>query len=158
MSQDVTAKMLKPDFDSEVSGLVHGYLFHEQRPPQPIASGEVCARYQALADDKAFIWLHLNLNHATAEKWLTSHFPVADFFFEEIRSGSHTTRIERQGENLFAVLNDVLFRPQDTSAETATLWLYCSPRLVVTARFKPLRFIEWMLPAVLADAQGEHVY
>ncbi|MFR5258787.1 MAG: hypothetical protein ACLTFW_28225, partial [Klebsiella pneumoniae] len=24
MSQDVTAKMLKPDFDSEVSGLVHG--------------------------------------------------------------------------------------------------------------------------------------
>ncbi len=68
------------------------------------------------------------------------------FFFEEIRSGSHTTRIERQGENLFAVLNDVLFRPQDTSAETATLWLYCSPRLVVTARFKPLRFIEWMLP------------
>lgn len=43
MSQDVTAKMLKPDFDSEVSGLVHGYLFHEQRPPQPIASGEVCA-------------------------------------------------------------------------------------------------------------------
>lgn len=79
MSQDVTAKMLKPDFDSEVSGLVHGYLFHEQRPPQPIASGEVCARYQALADDKAFIWLHLNLNHATAEKWLTSHFPVADF-------------------------------------------------------------------------------
>ena len=121
MSQDVTAKMLKPDFDSEVSGLVHGYLFHEQRPPQPIASGEVRARYQALADDKAFIWLHLNLNHATAEKWLTSHFPVADFFFEEIRSGSHTTRIERQGENLFAVLNDVLFRPQDTSAETATL-------------------------------------
>lgn len=71
---------------------------------------------------------------------------MADFFFEEIRSGSHTTRIERQGENLFAVLNDVLFRPQDTSAETATLWLYCSPVLVVTARFKPLRFIEWMLP------------
>ena len=146
MSQDVTAKMLKPDFDMEVSGLVYGYLFHEDHPPQPIASGEVCASYQALADDKAFIWLHLNLNHATAEKWLISHFPVADFFFEEIRSGSHTTRIERQGENLFAVLNDVLFRPQDTSAETATLWLYCSPKLVVTARFKPLRFIEWMLP------------
>ncbi len=94
MNQDVTAKMLKPDFDSEVSGLVHGYLFHEQRPPQPIASGEVCARYQALADDKAFIWLHLNLNHATAEKWLTSHFPVADFFFEEIRSGSHTVVVK----------------------------------------------------------------
>ncbi len=44
MSQDVTAKMLKPDFDSEVSGLVHGYLFHEQRPPQPIASAPAIRR------------------------------------------------------------------------------------------------------------------
>ena len=33
MSQDVTAKMLKPDFDMEVSGLVYGYLFHEDHPP-----------------------------------------------------------------------------------------------------------------------------
>ncbi len=82
---------------------------------------------------------------------------MADFFFEEIRSGSHTTRIERQGENLFAVLNDVLFRPRDTSAETATLWLYCSPRLVVTARFK-LVAVYRMDAAALADAQGEHVY
>ncbi|MGN2398249.1 hypothetical protein ACTFJT_23335, partial [Klebsiella quasipneumoniae] len=32
MSQDVTAKMLKPDFDMEVSGLVYGYLFHEDHP------------------------------------------------------------------------------------------------------------------------------
>ncbi len=136
---------------------VHGYLFHEQRPPQPIASGEVCARYQALADDKAFIWLHLNLNHATAEKWLTSHFPVADFFFEEIRSGSHTTRIERQGENLFAVLNDVLFRPQDTSAETATLWLYCSPEAGGDGALQTVAVYR-MDAAALADAQGEHVY
>lgn len=32
MSQDVTAKMLKPDFDMEVSGPVYGYLFHEDHP------------------------------------------------------------------------------------------------------------------------------
>lgn len=46
-----------------------------------------------------------------------NHFPVADFFFEEIRDGSHTTRIERQGDNLFAVLNDVIFHPKETTAE-----------------------------------------
>jgi hypothetical protein len=27
MSQDVAGKMLKPDFDMEVSGLVYGFLF-----------------------------------------------------------------------------------------------------------------------------------
>ena len=146
MSQDVAGKMLKPDFDLEVSGLLYGFLFREGQVPQQINSHEVCARYQQLDGENDFVWLHLNLNHATAEKWLTSHFPVDDFFFEEIRNGSHTTRIERQDENLFAVLNDVIFHPQEATAETSTLWLYCSQTLVVTARYKPLRFIEWMLP------------
>ncbi len=82
---------------------------------------------------------------------------MADFFFEEIRSGSHTTRIERQGENLFAVLNDVLFRPQDTSAETATLWLYCSPRAGGDGALQTVAVYR-MDAAALADAQGEHVY
>lgn len=146
MSQDVAGKMLKPDFDLEVSGLVHGFLFREGQVPQQINSHEVSARYQQLDGENDFVWLHLNLNHATAEKWLTSHFPVDDFFFEEIRDGSHTTRIERQDEILFAVLNDVIFHPKEATAETSTLWLYCSQTLVVTARYKPLRFIEWMLP------------
>ncbi len=146
MSQDVAGKMLKPDFDMEVSGLLYGFLFREGHQPQQITSQHVCSRFHELDGENDFVWLHLNLNHATAEKWLLNHFPVADFFFEEIRDGSHTTRIERQGDNLFAVLNDVIFHPQETTAETSTLWLYCSQKLVVTARYKPLRFIEWMLP------------
>ncbi|HHT5689809.1 TPA: CorA family divalent cation transporter [Raoultella ornithinolytica] len=146
MSQDVAGKMLKPDFDMEVSGLVYGFLFREGHQPLQITSQQVCARFHELDGENDFVWLHLNLNHATAEKWLMNHFPVADFFFEEIRDGSHTTRIERQGDNLFAVLNDVIFHPKETTAETSTLWLYCSQKLVVTARYKPLRFIEWMLP------------
>ncbi|HHS9507906.1 TPA: CorA family divalent cation transporter [Raoultella planticola] len=146
MSQDVAGKMLKPDFDMEVSGLVYGFLFREGHQPLQITSQQVCSRFHELDGENDFVWLHLNLNHATAEKWLMNHFPVADFFFEEIRDGSHTTRIERQGDNLFAVLNDVIFHPKETTAETSTLWLYCSQKLVVTARYKPLRFIEWMLP------------
>jgi zinc transporter len=146
MNQEVTSRMLKPDFDMEVSGLLYGYLFREGQLPLRINSNEVCVQYQELCGENDFVWLHLNLNHATAEKWLHNHFSVADFFFEEIRSGSPTTRIERQGDDLFAVLNDVLFHPKEAGAETSTLWLYCSQKLVVTARYKPLRFIEWMLP------------
>ena len=64
---------------------MYGFICFMKITPQPIASGGVCASYQALADDKAFIWLHLNLNHATAEKWLIQSLSVADFFLE-IRS------------------------------------------------------------------------
>lgn len=146
MIHEVTEEMLKPAFDMEVSGLVYGYVFQEGNPPLRISSNQVNEYYNGLSKNNDFIWLHINLNHATAERWLNNHFPVADFFFEEIRTGSHTTRIERQGDDLFAVLNDVLFNPKDTYAETATLWLYCCQGLVITARYKPLRFIEWMLP------------
>lgn len=79
MSQDVAGKMLKPDFDMEVSGLVYGFLFREGHQPLQITSQQVCSRFHELDGENDFVWLHLNLNHATAEKWLMNHFPVADF-------------------------------------------------------------------------------
>lgn len=72
------------------------------------------------------------------------------FFFHEIRHGSHTTRIERQGDDLFAVLNDVIFHPENSNPETATLWLYCCRGLVVTVRHKPVRLIERLLGRLTA--------
>ena len=41
MSQDVAGKMLKPDFDMEVSGLVYGFLFREGHQPLQITSQQV---------------------------------------------------------------------------------------------------------------------
>ena len=45
MSQDVAGKMLKPDFDMEVSGLVYGFLFREGHQPLQITSQQVCSRF-----------------------------------------------------------------------------------------------------------------
>ena len=72
------------------------------------------------------------------------------FFFHEIRHGSHTTRIERRGDDLFAVLNDVIFHPENSNPETVTLWLYCCRGLVVTVRHKPVRLIERLLGCLTA--------
>lgn len=145
MAQRLTEKMHKLDFDDEVTGLIYGHLFRSGKPPARLNSQQVCQAYQTLPPGDGFVWLHLNLNHAAAEKWLKNHFAISDFFFHEIRHGSHTTRIERQGDDLFAVLNDVIFHPEDSNPETATLWLYCCRGLVVTVRHKPVRLIERLL-------------
>ncbi|HAT2965693.1 TPA: magnesium transporter CorA, partial [Serratia marcescens] len=150
MVQRLAEKMHKLDFDDEVTGLIYGHAFRSGEPPARLNSQQVCQAYQALPPGDGFIWLHLNLNHAAAEKWLKNHFAISDFFFHEIRHGSHTTRIERQGDDLFAVLNDVIFHPENSNPETATLWLYCCRGLVVTVRHKPVRLIERQLGRLTA--------
>lgn len=139
MPAEITQQL---NFNDEVTGLIYGYVFEPDTAARRIPSREVLNEFQSIGPGRGFIWLHVNLNHATAEKWLKKHFAMADFFFEEIRQGSRSTRIERQGEVLFAVLNDVIFRPEGGGEDAATLWLYCRPQLVVTARHKPVRLIE----------------
>ncbi|GAA3891718.1 transporter [Gibbsiella dentisursi] len=145
MVQTVAERIHRLDFDDEVTGLICGHVFRPGEAPQKMSSSTICQAYHALPPGGGFVWLHLNLNHAAAEKWLKNHFAIPEFFFEEIRQGSYTTRIERQGEDLFAVLNDVNFHPKETNPEVSTLWLYCCSQLIVTVRHKPLRLIEQVL-------------
>ena len=88
MVQRLAEKMHKLDFDDEVTGLIYGHAFRSGEPPARLNSQQVCQAYQALPPGDGFIWLHLNLNHAAAEKWLKNHFAISDFFFHEIRHGS----------------------------------------------------------------------
>lgn len=135
-------KSHKVDFNDEVTGLIYGFIFHENQPPRRVTSGQIFKEYQFHKNSSNFLWLHINLNHAASEKWLRKHFNIEDFFFEEIRQGSHSTRIESQDDVLFAVLNDANFHEDGSGEETATLWLYCCTGLVITARHKPVRLIE----------------
>lgn len=139
MLEDKTQKI---DFNDEVTGLIYGFVFDENRPPRRVTSGQILDEYHQHKSASGFTWLHINLNHAAAEKWLKKQFSIESFFFDEIRNGSHSTRIESQDNVLFAVLNDANFQPDSSGEETATLWLYCCTGLVITARHKPLRLIE----------------
>ncbi|EIC82277.1 transporter [Serratia sp. M24T3] len=139
MLEDKTHKV---DFSDEVTGLIYGFVFQEHLPPRRVTSGQILDEYQQQKNAPGFLWLHINLNHAASEKWLRKQFAIEDFFFEEIRQGSHSTRIESQNDVLFAVLNDANFHQDGSGEETATLWLYCCTGLVITARHKPVRLIE----------------
>ncbi len=79
MVQRLAEKMHKLDFDDEVTGLIYGHVFRSGEPPARLNSQQVCQAYQALPSGDGFVWLHLNLNHAAAEKWLKNHFAISDF-------------------------------------------------------------------------------
>jgi len=132
------------NFNDEVTGMIYGFVFRPGKPPERVSSQQIQDAYQQICHSQGFIWIHVNLNHATAEKWLKKHFPIDDLFFEEIREGSRSTHIERQGNSLLAVLNDVIFHPEGTSDETSTLWVSCHQQLLVSARHKPVRLIEML--------------
>lgn len=96
------------------------------------------------------MWLHFNLSHAQSERWLARHAGLSDVFFETLKEGLHSTRIERADDSLIAVINDVHFDFSFEPSDISTLWISVGPRLVVTARAQPLRSVDALRTAVKA--------
>jgi zinc transporter len=137
-------------YGADPSGLICGFLF--ESGGQGVAINALQAvRWlsQPLREaGPGFVWLHFNLAHTAAEKWMHDNVVLSDQFYESLRDGSRSTRVELDDDMLVAVVNDVhydfAFEPSDIS----TLWLSVGPRLVVTARVQPLRSIDRLRDAV----------
>lgn len=140
------------------AGLICGHLF---MPPAP-GSGAAALRAtavelpQALAwlqaraagSVEGFLWLHFNLTHNGAERWLSRHADLPPEFFEALQGGLHSTRVERVEQVLLAVMNDLQFDFDFEPTDTATLWICLDEQLFVTGRRKPLRSIDQLRVAV----------
>jgi zinc transporter len=100
------------------------------------------------APQDQFLWLHFNLSHARSEQWLQDHAALGDDFFEALHDGSRATRIERVGDAIFAVVNDVAYRFGFEASQVATMWIHVRQHLVVTARRSPLRSVDRLRGAV----------
>ncbi len=132
-------------------GLVSGYRFQAGQPGQVLSLDDALHCLAATADGGAgtdFLWLHFNLSDASAEGWMQAHLALPDAFFDALREGSRTTRIEDAGDHLVAVVNDVAFEFSFAPSEIASLWLAVHPRLVVSARVQPLRSVDRLRQAV----------
>lgn len=119
-----------------------------------IASTEVDAHSagEALArgPSDGFVWVHLNLAHNGAERWLRAHAQLPEAFFEVLRSPTRTTRFERDDDLLMGVLNDVSFDFAYEPTDIATLWVAVAPGMLVSARRQPLRSVDRLRGAVRA--------
>lgn len=135
------------NYGADANGLICGYRFRPDAAGEPIDSDEAAAWLRAggaaqAAADGSFVWLHFNLSHARCEPWLRSLAALGDEFFEAPHAGSRSSRIEREGDALFAVINDVLFDFSFDANDVSTLWVHLRGGLVVSARRQPLRSID----------------
>ena len=139
-------------YGSDENGLICGYHFLPGEAATELVSAE-----QALPlvrePGAGFVWLHLNVGHAAAQRWLRSHAGLTDNFYEALHQGSRSTRIERDEDTLFAVMNDVTFDFTFDASDVATLWVAVRPGLVVTARRHPLRSVDRLRLAVKRGEQ-----
>ncbi|MEN9419351.1 MAG: hypothetical protein RI988_2971 [Pseudomonadota bacterium] len=133
-------------------GLICGYAFTPRLPAREIGSAAEAA---ALIDaaTEGFIWVHLNLSHAATVHWLRAHAGLSERFHEEIEGGSRSARIDRDGEGLLAVLNDVTYDFEFGARDVETLWMSVRQRLVVSVRKRPLRAVDHLRNDVRAGAR-----
>ena len=143
--------LIEHSYGSDRFGLLCGYCFLGGAAGTPI---DLDGARQWLRDplpaggDGSFVWLHFDLNNAAAESWIGEHLDVVPEFFEALREGSRSTRIEDAHNTLVAVVNDVAYEFAFDPSEIATLWANVGPRLAVTARVHPLRTIDRLRQAV----------
>ncbi len=142
-------------YGADASGLICGFHFGVDGRGTAIAAEDAQALLDTLASgaQSGFVWLHFNLAHTAADKWLRNHLQLSDVFYEALKDGSRSTRVELDDDMLVAVVNDVhydfAFEPSDIS----TLWLSVGQRLVVSARVQPLRSIDQLRDAVKKGAR-----
>ncbi len=142
------------NYGSDPHGLICGFLFTPDAPGRPISLDEAVAwiRHADAAETpvspESFVWLHVNLSDASAQSWMRSNLALAPEFFEALREGSRSTRIEDAGDHLVAVVNDVAYEFSFEPSEIATLWMTVTERVAVSARSHPLKSIDRLRQAV----------
>jgi zinc transporter len=140
-------------YGSDQHGLICGYVFGGDGAGRDIGLAQAwewlgANRQQGVHDSPGFLWLHFNLADASAEQWIQTHLAPPPEFFEALRAGSRSTRIEQAGDSLTAVVNDVAYEFSFDPSEIKTLWLAVDPRVAISARVHPLRSIDRLRQAV----------
>jgi zinc transporter len=138
------------------NGLVWGFWLGDGAA-MPVTSDDIGSGIAATApsdgeSSSRFLWLHFNLSQASTEKWLRDHAPLPPEFFEALQQGSRSTRIDQVDDGLIAVVNDVLHGFSFDASELSTLWLWVTPKLVISARRKPLKSVDRLRQAVQGGA------
>ncbi len=142
-------------YGSDPSGLICGYLF----TPGSAAAGLDCSaalewlQTQRAPDSPDFIWLHFNLSNLQSEKWLAEQLTLPEEYFDTLREGSGSTRVEHAEDSLIVVVNDVTYDFSYDVSEIATLSMCVQHNCVVSARRHALRSVDRLRVAVKA---GEH--
>ncbi|WP_426141809.1 transporter [Pseudomonas sp. DWP3-1-2] len=149
----MTQSIVQKNQDSDLFGLLYGFRFRPGEGGQEIGSAVALNCLHTPATPDEFLWLHLNLAHAGCERWMKTHLPLPEEFFEALHEGSRSTRIEHVDSALLAVVNDVVFDFNLVSTDISTLWVCTHRQLLITARQLPLRSVDKLRSSVKRGEQ-----
>jgi zinc transporter len=134
-------------YGSDRGGLVCGYLFKPGAPGRAIESEATAAHLAGRLDGAAeFLWLHFSLANAGSEHWLRQHVALPQAFYDSLKERT-STRVEVVDDELLAVVNDVQYFAAEASS-AATVTLYVTDRIIVSARTTQLRAIDRLRASV----------
>lgn len=141
----------EPSYGSDSSGLICGYVFASGQTARAVDSA-LALEWLGLDKRNAqeFIWLHFSRSNANAEKWLAEHLALPEHYFETLREGPGSTRVEQADDFLIAVINDVIYDFSYDASQIATLWMCVHNDFVISIRLQPLRSIDRLRLSVKA--------
>jgi zinc transporter len=81
---------------------------------------------------------------------LRANLKLPDAFHVELRDATGSTRLERDGDALIAVVHDVLFDFTFDASDVSAVSLCVQPQVMISARLKPLRSLDRLRASVKA--------
>lgn len=129
-------------YGSNRDGVVWIYWLSSGMPPREI-DAEIAAQWiETPSDTGSFLWLHFSLSNSASLRWLRSHMDLPEAFYDSLRENVVSTRLEQQENGLLATLLDLQFNSQPDSSSISSVTLYVGPRVLVSARLRPLRSVD----------------
>ncbi len=139
-------------FGSDETGLVYGYLFSPEKKGRPIESNEALEwindNLYRERKKSEFLWLHFSLSNLATEKWLRQFLDLSDSFYEALKIGSRSTRIDFSDNTLIAIIHDILYDFSFNASDISSFYLSVSQKIFISARSKPLRSVEKLKDSV----------
>ena len=147
-----TSENIDPASGSDQDGLIWGYHFVPNQPAQTITSDAAVEFLTAPGPGLPgeFLWLHFSLSNTACEPWLRRYLTLPDSFYESLHSDVGSTHLRQDADSLLARIHDVLFDFTFDASAVATTSLCVTPRVLVSARLRPLRSVDHLRAAVQA--------
>ena len=148
-------KAAEHSYGADPNGLICGFVFSPEQGARVLDSAAALAWLgsERAASSQEFVWLHFALSNVNSEKWLREHLVLPEHYFETLREGPGSTRLEQIDDCLIAVINDVIYDFSYEASQIATLWMCVQRNVVVSTRAHPLRSIDRLRIAVKAGEQ-----
>ncbi|MFA5122461.1 CorA family divalent cation transporter [Zavarzinia sp.] len=120
-------------------GIVFSFHFADGKPSRLTGWKAV---ESAVAEDRGFVWLHLDLSARQARDWIAQAPMVPDELREELGASDVRTRLEHHQGTLFGVFTDMQYDIDPDLTEISSVRIFGSARLVVSARRHPSRSMD----------------